>query len=594
MEISQYVISSVSSVNMSKTRHDYQAARDLMTAAENAEDNNDAYILKLVSGILSMSYSVDKHEFSPLFIFDGRRSFAQEDIAMEDVVTIEEMVSCTTNMWVRTRLAHIVWLLSGKHQFGQIAVTGYLQQFEDTFDPEHWVDCNDAIQCAFYIAARLGKKTDSFRQTRAAINQKIDAMDGSDPLFLSLSLLNLAIKDATPKEAEAYLAIVAKLAAKNICDKNDNTHLADETFSMQETLLKRLKQQDDIKAATTNYANYYENFAEALAKKEDYYRAVIMLKKACTLYSTIDRNRLLVLRSRLEELQKKALKQMNSIPFEINTESTYKLVKELFDGLSPEESIVQIGRLATVYKVEDVKQQLAKKSKEYVFSSMFGSCIVNEKGQTVEELPPLSEANDNSEVMLKHMVQHVAEQRRLIESIRLGYAFDFLRQSGNIEEDTLSFLASSNALIPENREEIIKEGLCLGLTGKLYAAMHILLPQTENIFRNLVAMCGDAVTFLKEDGTESYKPLSALLKSDALHECYSEDIIFTFQSIMDEPVGENLRNLNAHGLLEPNMGNSTSALCFLCLLIKLLVMYSPNVQPILKKLTERDQPETAE
>lgn len=98
MEISQYVISSVSSVNMSKTRHDYQAARDLMTAAENAEDNNDAYILKLVSGILSMSYSVDKHEFSPLFIFDGRRSFAQEDIAMEDVVTIEEMVSCTTNM----------------------------------------------------------------------------------------------------------------------------------------------------------------------------------------------------------------------------------------------------------------------------------------------------------------------------------------------------------------------------------------------------------------------------------------------------------------------------------------------------------------
>ena len=45
MEISQYVISSVSSVNMSKTRHDYQAARDLMTAAENAEDNNDAYIL---------------------------------------------------------------------------------------------------------------------------------------------------------------------------------------------------------------------------------------------------------------------------------------------------------------------------------------------------------------------------------------------------------------------------------------------------------------------------------------------------------------------------------------------------------------------
>ena len=594
MEISQYVISAVSSVNMSKTRHDYQAARDLMTAAENAEDNNDSYILKLVSGILSMSYSVDKHEFSPLFIFDGRRSFSSEDITPTDVETIEKMVSYTTNMWVRTRLAHVAWILTGKHQYGQCAVTGYLQQFEESFDPEHWVDCNDAIQCAFNIAARLGKKSDSYKQTRTAINKKIIAMDGSDPLFLSISLLNLVIKDATPKEMEAYLAIVAKLAAKNICAKNDNTHLADETFGLQEMLLKRLKRQDEINVAVTNYASYYENFAEVLANREDYYRAVIMLKKACTLYSTIDRNKLLVLRSRLEELQKKALKQMNAIPFKINTESTYKLVKELFDGLSPEESIVQIGRLATVYKVEDVKQQLAKKSKEHVFSSMFGSCLVNEKGQTVEDLPPLSEANDNPEVMLKHMVRHVAEQRRLIESITLGYAFDFLRQAGNIEEDTLSFLVSDNAIIPENREKIIKEGLYFGLTGKLYAALHILLPQTENIFRNLVAMCGDTVTFLKEDGTESYKPLSSLFKSDALIECYSEDILFTFQSILDEPIGENLRNLNAHGLLEPNMGNSTSALCFLCLLIKLLVMYSPNVHPILKKLAERDAPQTAE
>lgn len=314
MEISQYVINAVSSVNMSRTRHDHQAARDLMTAAENAEDSNDACILKLVSGILSMSYSVDKHEFSPLFIFDGRRSFSPEDITPVDVETIEKMVSYTNNTSVRTRLAHVAWFLTEKHQYGQLAVTGYLQQFEETFNPEHWVDCNDAIQCAFYIAARLGKKSDSFKQTRKSINQKLTIMDGADPLFLSISLLNLAIKDATPKETETYLTIVTKLAAKNICEHNSNTHLADETFSVQELLLKRLKRNDDIKAATTNYASYYENFAEALTRKEDYYRAVIMLKKACTLYSTIDRNKLLVLRSRLEELQKKALKQMNASP----------------------------------------------------------------------------------------------------------------------------------------------------------------------------------------------------------------------------------------------------------------------------------------
>ena len=118
--------------------------------------------------------------------------------------------------------------------------------------------------------------------------------------------------------------------------------------------------------------------------------------------------------------------------------------------------------------------------------------------------------------------------------------------------------------------------------------MHILLPQTENIFRNLVKNCVDTITFLKEDGTETYKPLSALLKSEKLKECYDENIIFTFQSIMDDPIGENLRNLNAHGVLELEKGNGSSALYFFCLLIRLLSMYSPNAFTIVKKLAEKD------
>lgn len=145
-----------------------------------------------------------------------------------------------------------------------------------------------------------------------------------------------------------------------------------------------------------------------------------------------------------------------------------------------------------------------------------------------------------------------------------------------------------NAIIPDNRAEIIKDGLYLGLTGNLYAAMHILLPQVENIFRNLVKICGDTTTFLKDDGTETYKPLSTLLKSEKLKDCFDENIIFTFQSVMDEPIGENLRNLNAHGIFEPDKGNGSSALYFLCLVIRLLSMYSLSAFTIVKQLVEKD------
>ena len=134
----------------------------------------------------------------------------------------------------------------------------------------------------------------------------------------------------------------------------------------------------------------------------------------------------------------------------------------------------------------------------------------------------------------------------------------------------------------------------MGLNGKLYAAMHILQPQTENIFRNLVKLCGDTVTFLKEDGSEEYKPLSSLFNSEKLRECYDENIIFTFQSIMDEPAGENLRNLNGHGLLEPNIGNSVGSLYFLSLLVFLLSLYSAKASSFRMDLAKRAQIEVKE
>ena len=101
-----------------------------------------------------------------------------------------------------------------------------------------------------------------------------------------------------------------------------------------------------------------------------------------------------------------------------------------------------------------------------------------------------------------------------------------------------------------------------------------------------MALCGDTVSFIK-DGCEEYKTLSQLFKSDKLHECYDEDIIFTFQSIMDERAGANLRNINAHGLMGPSIGNSGVALCFLSLIIKFLSLYSVEANRVMKELSSK-------
>ena len=592
MDFSQYVLDVIASVDPVIKDHDTGSISLIREASKKAPSKSDAHILDVIAGASTMYYKSKERTFGPLIIWkDGSRSFAPEDIKEDDLDILRNAIQLTGSTYLRTKFSHIVWSLTRDNSYGKIAVAGYVDEFQKQFNPEHWVDCYDQIRSAYHISSMMGNKSDSFKQTRAAINEKLMQMNGSDISFLSLKLLGLIVKDAPKEDLPKYDSIISILAGKNLNPSNNNANLADTTFSVLEKLYSRLKNDAELKAFKGKYANYYEIQAKSLAQKNDYFRAVFMLKKACTLYAGINQEKLLELRQLLEEWQKIAIKDMHFHKFEIELKPTYDAVEQLFDGLSLSEAIVQFGRIVKIYHIEDVKKELLEKQEKYVFTSLFRSSLLNEQGQSVLELPSVRVSSDseNPDAIRKHMVRYVAEQRRLVDSLPIRIAFQLIQKFGPFTEDALDFLVRDNAIIPDKRAEIIQQGLCMALNGHLYAAMHLLLPQTENIFRNLVKICGDTVTFLKDDGSEEFKPLSSLFKSEKLLECYDENLIFTFQSILDDPAGENLRNLNGHGLLEPEVGNGVASLYFVSLLIFLLSLYGTHALPIRMDLAKREQ-----
>lgn len=316
-----------------------------------------------------------------------------------------------------------------------------------------------------------------------------------------------------------------------------------------------------------------------------------MLEKAIAIHQTYKTGRVTELRRCLEGLQKDSLDNMQSIPIKIDAKPIYEKIKQLFEGLTFEETVVRLGQLAKIYRVEDVKKQTIQESETFITKALFTSSIMNERGQKVVQIPPLDlkESEADADLLFQHMLLHVSEERQIAEVTTLRMAYPFMLRFADWSAADLNFLTENNVIIPDGRNSIIREGLYMGLSGKLYAAMHILLPQTEHIFRNLVALCGDTVTYLKEDGTEAYKSLSALFRSERLRECYDENIIFTFQSILDERIGANLRNLNAHGVLEPGTGDGGPAFHFLCLLVRLLSVYAKDIDPIFERLSVRNK-----
>lgn len=589
MEFSQYVKDAIKSVDYVDKDRDFHAVSLLRGEAEIDENETDSHILSIIVGSMTMSYQSKEHSFAPLYIDYGvGRSFAPEDLDEADLDVLRHVAQLTQSTCLRTRFAHIIWSITKEYPFGQLAVTGYLDKFQKTFHPEHWVRCHDNIEAAYHIASSMGKSADAFKQTRSTLLHKLREMNGSDPLFLSISLLELVLKDLGKKELPQYTAIAENLFHRNTEVRNDNTHLADESFSILEAMYKRMNRVADLKVAKERYAAYYEAQARKQANQKEYFRAVILMKKGCLLYAGENRDKVIALRLEMEAWQKLALNDLHIIRTKIDVEETQKAIDKMFEGLSLPETVVQFGRVARIYKVDEVKQKLLAQQDAHFFSSLFRSILLNDQGQSVQQLPSISDLEVDSDAFRKHMVRHVAECRRMSDSIPVRMAFQHVRKFGTVSEDALDFLVKDNAIIPENRAEIIRDGLCLALNGKLYMAMHILQPQTENIFRHLVKMCGDTVTFLQKDGTEEYRPLSSLFKSEKLLECYDEDVIFTFQSIMDEPVGENLRNLNGHGLLDPVKGNGTGALCFVSLLILLLSIYGNHARDIRMRLAKME------
>lgn len=351
-------------------------------------------------------------------------------------------------------------------------------------------------------------------------------------------------------------------------------------------LLHRTNKDNKVRALNLELAEHYEALADDLTGRPIH--AELMLQKAYNLYDKKqDRERCLQLRGKLKHTQQERLKSMASIPFEFDAAPIQKNIETLFHGLSRQEAILAFGECAMLYKVEEVRQGVLTEQQKNVFSSLFSKRFIDEEGRLVKILSPLDlrDPQEDASLLREHMVHYVSERRSLGETICLQLAYHKVRERGAVASDDLSFLIDRNALIPEERKAIIKTGLQLGLNGELYASLHILLPQTENLLRELVKLCGDMPTYLKEDGTEDIKPLSQLFDSQKLKEVYDEDLLFTWKTLLDGRGGPNLRNEIAHGVLSPKRGSSGAALCFLSLLIRFLSLYSTDAYVVYKKLS---------
>ena len=84
----------------------------------------------------------------------------------------------------------------------------------------------------------------------------------------------------------------------------------------------------------------------------------------------------------------------------------------------------------------------------------------------------------------------------------------------------------------------------------MLVAGHLVPPQIEALVRHVVESSGGITTMLDPNGLQPERPLMALLDTEEALRAFGEAGVFELKDLLVDPLGSNLRNEVAHGLLD--------------------------------------------
>lgn len=462
----------------------------------------DKVILELILDIVRLNekYKDKDHIFEQ---FNSKHLPDIECITRDDLFSLLSIDLSVLPLAIRARVADFLWTTIKDPKAGKIAIQSYLEIYVSLWDEDHWPDCIDAIYRAVNIAACFGKNGKEYKDCIKAVKEGLDRTKGKDRLYLSTSLLEiLSEQKCKINDDMLQYARNAIEAAK-----------ADQNLNKAQAVLDVLTKLD-----SSNKFLYYEeagDITQSLAF-EPAIRRVHILTQALQYYQKAGADEKKVqCRKQIEEAQSHVLEEMQVIKTDpIDISSTVKEVQaSIKEAANLQQAIIIFGNLVHIYS----KKELLKHVQDGgIFTSLFPSAKIDHKGRQVFSLPSLpldGEIDLNDERVQLHMWDKARALQELNADIVLKYAYSELNKQFQYDEEDLSFLVNDNAAIPEGREKIIRKGLFLGLKGDFYAALHILLPQMENIIRYFVEVCGGKTYYIKQDGNVEDYVLGPLLDS---------------------------------------------------------------------------------
>ena len=553
----------------SSKREDYHSMWDsLSDAARAALDNGNpsqAKVLWLLADACSMMLKPESanEPLKPIMVMGERRTSVPEDFQEQDVSLLAQISEEVDDPRLQSRLGDLVWLLMRPRSFKHalLAIDAYRKT---PLDAKTWMrdgqECwARAISLCRTLRAGAGER---LAEIEAAIMTAFDTAKEEDGFF-ALWLSELLLANGLGRDNKMTIAEKLRSLAQSFNDQGE-LHRAREFFATSAKWFMRAG--DKARAAEMTVCVAEGWVKEAIAQPRQMV-AASFYENAIQAYRTIPRTeranhrvdeRITELHKHLSEAGEKSLDEMGVIespPIDISeiVENARNTVK----GKNPPEALLALANIHEGFHVGRMREQANRTLREHPLLGLLSATHISRDGRVIAKRPGMDLGGDEyQETVWAEMVKNFGMELGLVVQSRIWPALEAVGLDHRIRESDFISLAERSPIVPVGRARLFGKALFAGYDRDFAGALHLLVPQIEHMIRFHLKAAGVKTTTLDRNGIESENGLSALMDLPEVSRVFGEDIAFEIRALFCDPLGPNLRNELAHGLLDDSHSES--------------------------------------
>jgi hypothetical protein len=460
----------------------------------------------------------------------------------------------------RARIADLVWLKACDYKFAELAVKAYLDAGASFENPEKWTGCTHRYSRALQVAAALGKSRQLFIETLHHIETALQRHGPTDTSFLTRELMDIVFdhKRGDPEACAAYSAM-AEGVARRVEELGDHYRAREYWAAKARWDYAR----NDLAAARASHAQTAESLVKEaeldLTKAEpSYWRAAYLVRQAVGVLDKLQpesRPRVEELRRLLAELAAKEAAEPREPLEPIDISEVVGAARKRVQGKQLPNALLALALITRVPEKAHYEAQLRQAMERGFLQFHFPMVVAGPRGTLVAAHPGVDPNDPDTDPLLAEMVIQVSTHYEVAARC-IDFARETIRMEHDIREHHFDQLAHASSFVPPGREIIFARGLQAGMQGDFVTATHLLVPQLEHCIRSILKQRGENTLIINRKELDEERDLDRLLRLAKTIEVFGEDLCFTLRALLLHRFGPNLRNLLAHGLLEPEAASS--------------------------------------